>query len=197
MRLSRKGPVYQNAPREYRVMRAYGLPTRYWDVSVEDGRALSKHLRTIGFTRQYNNKVLQVPVPKQKALVDELLNDEAALRTSRIIGIGSVPTDELALALAAAIMRRACDLRLRPLCVSADQYPHDLAREPDVVVLHNIMPDCHAMRLQVCRDWLARFDDTLRIIVVAGADPYTFCHTRLFCPLDAAVYLEGELREDI
>ena len=197
MRLSRKGPVYQSAPRENRIMRAYGLPTRYWDVSVEDGRALTKNLRTIGFTRQYNNKVLQVPVPKQKKLVDALLADEAALRESRIIGIGSVPTDELALALVAAVMRRARELKLRPLCISTSQYPSEVAHEPDVVALHNLTPDCNAMRVQLCRDWLERFDDTLRIVVVAGADPYTFCHTRLFCPLDAAVYLEGELREDI
>ena len=197
MRLPRKGPVYESAPREYRLMRAYGLPSRYWDVSVEDGRALTKHVRTIGYTRPYNNKLLQVTVPKQKELIEELLTSEAALRKSRTIGIGSVPTDELAMALVAAIMRRTRELKMRPLCLSMSQYPSDVSHEPDVVVLHNLMPDCHSMRVQVCRDWLDRFDDTLRIIVVAGSDPYTFCHTRLFCPLDAALYLEGELREDL
>jgi hypothetical protein len=71
----------------------------------------------------------------------------------------------------------------------------------DVVILHNMTAECHAARAHACRDWLDRFDDTLRFVIVAGCDPYTFSHTRLFCPLfcplDDFLYLEGELREDV
>lgn len=198
MRLARKGPVYRGASPDDRVLRAHGLPSRYWEVTVEEGKALAEKVRTIGIPRAWRNTVHQVTAVRQRKLIAELLTDAAALRRSRVIGIGSSPTDELAMGLAAAIVQRARELKLRPLCLSMRRHPdEDVAAEPDVVVLHNMTAECHAARADRCRDWLDRFDDTLRFVVVAGCDPYTFSHTRLFCPLDDFLYLEGELREDV
>jgi hypothetical protein len=198
MRLPRKGPAYEKASRDDRVMRAHGLPTRYWDVTVQDGRALRQHVRTIGITRAYNNKALSIAATRQRHLLDSLLTEASALSESRVVVVGAVPTDELGMTLAAALMRRTRELGKRPMCISMRRNPSDdVTTEPDVVVLHNMTVECHSMRAQVCRDWLDRFDDTLRVVVVGGTDPYTFCHTRLFCPLDGAIYLEGELREDV
>lgn len=197
MRLSRKGPVYREAPQDDRVLRAHGLPTRYWDVTVEEGQRLAEQVRTIGIPRAWRNTVHQVTAVRQRKLIASLLTDRDALRRSQVIGIGSSPTDELGMALAAAIVRRARDLKLRPLCISMRRGLEDVSVEPDVVILHNMTAECHAARAHLCRDWLDRFDDTLRFVVVAGCDPYTFSHTRLFCPLDDFLYLEGELREDV
>jgi len=198
MRLARKGPVYRDASPDDRLLRAHGLPTRYWEVTVEDGKALAEKVRTIGIPRAWRNTVHQVTAPRQRKLITELLTDAAALRRSRVIGIGSTPTDELGMALAAALVKRTRELKLRPLCLSMRRNPsEEIAGEPDVVILHNMTADCHPSRAHVCRDWLERFDDTPRFVVVAGCDPYTFSHTRLFCPLDDFLYLEGELREDV
>lgn len=198
MRLARKGPAYQEASTEDRLMRAYGLPSRYWGVTVDASKELTKHVRSVGITRSYNNAAMTIGAARQKRALAGLLTDPEALSRSRIVVVGSVPTDELGMAVAAGVMRRTRELKKRPMCISMRRNPsEDVASEPDVVVLHNLTADCHAMRAQVCRDWLDRFDDTLRIVVVGGTDPYTFCHTRLFCPLDDGIYLEGELREDL
>jgi hypothetical protein len=198
MRLSRKGSVYEKAPPDDRVLRAHGLPTRYWDVTVEEGLRLADQVRTIGIPRAWRNTVHQVTAVRQRKLIARLLTEADALRRSQVIGVGSSPTDELGMALAAALVRRTRDLKLRPLCISMRRSPSDeVTGEPDVVILHNMTAECHAARAHACRDWLDRFDDTLRFVIVAGCDPYTFSHTRLFCPLDDFLYLEGELREDV
>lgn len=201
MRLSRKGPTYQAADTEARVMRAHGLPTRYWEVEAKDGSVLAG--RAVGITVSLpwvaGGAVRQITSTKQRELVRELFEDPAGLRRSYVLAVASEPTDELAMGLAAAVMRRAREVRLRPLCLPVRRGPDDVSitSDPDVVVLHNLPHDCHAMRAQICRDWLGWFDDTFRVVVVGGADPYWFAHKRLSYPVDGAVYLRGELRENL
>jgi hypothetical protein len=110
MRLSRKGSVYEKAPPDDRVLRAHGLPTRYWDVTVEEGLRLADQVRTIGIPRAWRNTVHQVTAVRQRKLIARLLTEADALRRSQVIGVGSSPTDELGMALAAALVRRTRDL---------------------------------------------------------------------------------------
>ena len=127
-----------------------------------------------------------------------LLRDPEALQRSFVLAIGSEPTDELGMVLAAGLMRRARELHLRPLAVQVRRGPDEVSTsDADLAVLYNVPHDCHQVRAQICRDWLEWFDDSFRVLVVAGGDPYTFCHTRLAFPVDAAIHLRGELREDV
>jgi len=182
-------------------MRAHGLPSRYWGIEPKDGPVLARRAVTIEVERPWVplGAVNQVSPTKQQEFIQKLLDDPQALRRSYVLVVASEPTDELAMGLAAALMRRARELRLRPLCVPVRRGCDEVStgHEPDVVVLHNLPHDCHQMRAQFCRDWLGWFDDTFRIVVVAGADPYWFAYRRLCHPIDGAVYLRGELREDL
>jgi hypothetical protein len=132
-------------------------------------------------------------------LIEELLTEPDALRRSYVLAIGSEPTDELAMSLAAMLLRRARAQSLRAVCVSMRKSPDEaaLSSDPDVAILHNLPHDCHQMRAQFCRDWLDWLDDSFRIVVIAGSCPYRFSHKRLAYPIDGGIYLCGELREDI
>lgn len=126
------------------------------------------------------------------------MSERDAFDRSYLLGIGSDPTDELAMSLAASLLHRARTLKLRTLCVSVRRGPDETqTTDPDVVVLHNLPHDCHQVRAQICRDWVDWFDDSFRILVVAGADPYRFLHGRLAHPVDGAIHLRGELRENV
>lgn len=177
------------------------MPSRYWSVDSRDGPVLAG--RAVGITIQRpwaaGGAVGQVTKVKQQELVQSLFDDPAGLRRSYVLVVASEPTDELAMGLAAALLRRAREARLRPLCLPVRRGPDDVSipGDPDVVVLHNLPHDCHAMRAQLCRDWLEWFDDSFRIVVVAGADPYWFAYERLSYPVDGAVYLRGELSENV
>jgi hypothetical protein len=121
------------------------------------------------------------------------------MRASYVLAIGSDPTDELGMTLAASLMRHAHALKLRAQCISVRQGPDQtqISGDPDVVILHNLPHDCHQVRAQVCRDWLEWYDDSFRVLVAAGCDPYTFAHRRLSYPVDSAIYLRGERHEDV
>lgn len=198
--MPKKGPAYRTASPEARVMRAYGLPSRYWDVEAGDGPVLAGRAITIELERPWVplGAITQVTPRRQQKLVQSLF-EEGGLKRSYVLVLASKPTDELAMAMAAAIVRQARKERLRPVCIPVRRGPDDtqIGHDPDVVVLHNLPHDCHQMRAQICRDWLGWFDDTFRVVVVSGADPYWFAHKRLGHPVDGAVYLQGELREDL
>lgn len=181
-------------------MRAQGLPSRYWDVTAAAAQALKHRTNSMVVPRPWVSEeaVRTVSAARQRALVTELFERPEALQRSFVLAVGSEPTDELAMVLAAGLMRRARDLRLRPRAVSVRRGPDDVSMsDADLVVLYNLPHDCHQVRAQICRDWLEWFDDSFRVLVVAGGDPYTFCHTRLAFPVDAAIHLRGELREDV
>lgn len=181
-----------------------GLPNRYWSVQPSDGRQLAGRLGSIGSKRSWldvSDRVREIGVPRQRKTLARLFDDDTAFDRSYVLGIGSEPTDGLAMTLAAAVMRRAQTLKLRPLCISMRERPDDtsLSFDPDVAILHNLPADCHQMRTQVCRDWLDLLDDSFRIVVVAGADPYSFVRRRLAYPIeiDAVLYLRGDVDEDV
>lgn len=181
-------------------MRALRLPSRYWNVQEADGPALVQRLGDISSNRSWQDaqiRLRQVSVARQKKTLGQLF--ESNPFGSRVIGIGSEPTDVLGMTLAAALLRRAQALRLKPLCISMAERPDALTGDPDVVILHNLMVDCHQMRRQICRDWLDRLDDSFRIVVVAGGEPYSFIRRQLSYPVEAddVLYLRGDADEDV
>jgi len=196
MDLPPKGPRYRAAAQEQRILRAYGLPSRYWERF--DTSHIASHLINLTADRPWlkGGQIQHISVRRQRELIGSLFETKQILESSRVLGIGAEPTDELAMGLAANLLRHTIAIKGRPLMIDM-RYPpsSELSIMPDVAFLHNLPQDCHQMRAQLCRDWLHRLDDTFRVVIVAGANPIEFFQRRLFYPLDAALYLRGELND--
>jgi hypothetical protein len=197
--MPRKGPSYRAGGSRAKLLRAQGVPTRYWSVTTDEAQHLRQRTFSIEIPRPWakGGASRYISPARQQSWIDELFADR--LTRSAIIAIGSEPTDELAMTLAASMLERARQLKLKPLCLSIQRAPgeQDVALDGDVVVLHNLTAESHQVRTQFCRDWLDWFDDSARIVVIGGQDPYRFFHQRLRLPLDYGLYLCGERHENI
>lgn len=199
MKLARKGPAYRASKKNERKLRVYGLPGRYW--SFRD-----RHIRGItSFTTDRpwapNEQPLTINPARQKAAIDKFFTTDALAVTSPVVAVGSEPTDELGLIFGAAIMSRALDLthptegrKLRPAMINVARSPAhtEINGDPDVVVFWNVKGDSAPIRTDACRDWLARFDDCFRVLIVAGSTPAHFFYNRLHWEPDVSLYFRGE-----
>ena len=203
----RKGPIHEVANAKERKFRVRGVPSRYLRFTNDDTLALFRaaavptekrnpaKLRGFTYEREWakGGQSMHVTVDRQKVVLDEIFNHEALQRTAPIVGVGTYPTDHLGIKFGAAVCRRASDLGLRPMMINTKNNPSmTIPHEPDVVVLYNITNDCDAYKATKCRDWISNFEDTFVIVVVAGADPVTFFHTRLHMHIDTALYFRGD-----
>lgn len=194
---ARKGSCYQEADQTGRILKARGLPARYLGVDKAQALKLAGRIGSVLVPRPWakQEQPRHVSVQKQRAWVDGLLLGDG-LERSQVVGVGCEPTDELGMVLVAGLMRQALDRRLRVKCIAPSKPPEPIGRV-DVLVLHGLIVDAHVVRVQFCRDWLLEHDDTCRVVVVGGADPYRFFYNRMFHPVDIALYLRGEQVEDL
>lgn len=197
MDLPPKGPRYRAAGPEQRLLRAYGLPSRYWE--RYDTVQICAHLVNLTADRPWikGGQIQHISTKRQRELIHDLFDGRNILDNARVLGIGAEPTDELGMAFAANLLRYTIALKARPLMIDLRQpLSLEISTMPDVVFLHNLPHDCHQVRAQLCRDWLQRFDDTFRVVVIAGANPIEFFQKRLFHPIDVALYLRGQLDDE-
>jgi hypothetical protein len=187
-----RGPRYRAATPEQRRLAICGVPSRYWHVTPID--TISQQIRSFTVERPWAayGKPLQVSAQRQRTVLNTLFGDEPWDECAMVIGIGSGPTDELAMTVGAEIVRSALsqNLKVRMRDLGAEG-PRDYNGQPHVLLLHNVHAASHAMRLQVCRDWLVHRDDTMRVVLCAG-NPVEFFQRHLRYPIDTALYLEGD-----
>jgi len=189
---TRKGPLYENMVQDERILRSFGVPSRYVRSKREDlGRMFS-----VTMDRDWvrNAESLKISVAQQNEVIEGLFAGKLLLQESLIIGVGSEPTDHCGMVFGAALCRRAYDMGLRPKMINTRRNPGEVQfnQPPDLVVFYGAKSDCNVFRADVCRDWLSFFDDTFLVMIVAGTNPMSFFYNRLHSSLDAALYFQGD-----
>lgn len=172
----RGGQFLNGASQEERVLYAAGVPRRYWNVSESDVRLSDFATDNATFYAS-----------RQREYLTELLKPENMARP-RVIGIGSTPTDDAAMAIAALLMKTAIEHSVQAMMVNLAR-PLDTDYGPDLLVLHNVTLDSPAHRIAACRDWLTSYTEALRVVVVAGVNPVEFFDTKLRLDFDVPLYV--------
>lgn len=195
--MPRKGPIYETLDQTERVLRAYGVPSRYLRCTRKDIDKLNMH--TVTFEREWLPKdkaVLSLSPTKQRRVVSEIFDDNSFKVSSGIVGVGSDPTDGPGMTFGAAVCRHVHEQGKRPMMINTRRAPGATIEEtmttmPDVAVLYNIKTDSGSFRTDSCKDWLTILDDVFTVLIVGGTDPITFFYRRLHHPLDGALYFAG------
>lgn len=116
----------------------------------------------------------------QRNSLDDFLEDPAK---PRIYAVGSEPDGERAKYFAAFLLYQY--LKSNPLGIARwyNLYDRtDLIREQvpcKFLVISEVYSKMSTWRLEKVRDLLAHYDDIPRILVIAGADPVSFCYSEL------------------
>lgn len=181
--------TYNTASEAEKKLYMSGVPKKYWDVkgqSIEFSHLIKRqsfrHLR-ISAGEQGNawHKLVESPIVPQS------------------ICIASAPTDHQAMLFASYFVKTKLDEWWRdPMShkyarfVNSNVFPSTFIKEnpqsPKIIVVYNIMEDAPAQRLQVIRDYLTGFPDSIRIAVVGSGtgNPIDFMWDSLH--LDADQY---------
>lgn len=61
-----------------------------------------------------------------------------------------------------------------------------------MLVLSNLTVDSTQSKLEKARDLLEYYSNIPRIVVIAGTDPMSFLCGKLYCPVNAMVYIQGK-----
>ena len=160
-------------------MWAAGVPERYWHATEDQ----------IAFT-EFQTGTKGVTVKSQREIFQSLL-DGSALSENTVIGIGSAPSDDLAMAAGSLIVQSALDTD-----VSVDMLDVGFARlddlpKADAVLLHNVTVDMDPPRMRHVRDLLRAFEGMTRIVLYAGPSPIEFFEEKLRHHIDAGLYVRS------
>lgn len=183
MAFRRKTSAWHRADFEQKKLFTAGVPERYWGAAVEqfcfvpfrsDDREISEH--------------------RQRQTLEHLLTGDG-LQENAIVGIGSAPTDDLALAFASTLVKAALQQDLRVEMLDASQYLKlDDPPPLDVVLLHNVNIDSDPMRIRQARDILRCYEGSFRAVAYAGPAPREFFDHKLRYHLDSAFWLQSLAR---
>jgi hypothetical protein len=148
--------------------------------------------RTIKIGATYKDKHLRFNSVVQKAVLNKLLTLKPPY-PPYVIGISSVPNDVLALEVAGYINYALVSNNnaLRWLWWNSYKYVmHQDDNDMDVLFLHNITP-YKSDRSQRIRDILTHFNNSLRIVVIAGTDALDYFDNFLHSGLSALIHITG------
>lgn len=178
--MRRKTKGYHKASKRERMYFFSGIPERYW---------ASLQYKLAPIIVEDRDGITKVSVARQEKDVASL---KKPLDRAAVIGIGSAPSDDAAMAVASDVAKELIARRLRVEYIDLGdwsiRYQVDNERLPDMVVIHNLMIDSPPQRLMHARDWAHWADGTLCMIVVAGTDPVTFFRDKLRMRLDIPLF---------
>ncbi len=149
-------------------------------------------------------KTRRVLKKTQLAHFDRFMEHPFAL--PQIVAVSSFPNDGKAKMLAAYMMQRAYKAHISgkfrltrsrhlPIWHTLHGGYYDNLRDgrseekPSLLVLSNITQDSTQVKFEKLRDLLEMYNDIPRIIVMTSNDPLTIANTRLFMPINTALYL--------
>jgi len=181
----RKTVDYYKASPAEKILYLAGIPKRYWHID-----------HSILVPRPIVTERTVINAERQQEWLDKMQEPEKL--SGVIIGIGSDPTDDLALAAGFSAVRSMVQQRSDTgdvLVVDPANTQYDTMINPKIVMIHNVTVDSTRPRVQDVRDWLRCYEGVPRIVAVAGMDPVTFFDTRLYSILHYALYFEGKLTQ--
>lgn len=200
-----RGPRWQRATSEQRLLLLEGIGSRYWSPLTTDPRFVTfKYEDSKGKEHTLDRK-------RQLAAFKTLCKDPEALLEERLIAVGALDIDEQSMHVAVDIARPYIaqpDSRLHAKVVDLGAVPekneHDTegknigapwwrAFESAAVVLHhNITPRCDDDRWTLLRDLIERSTEATHIIVCAGLEPSDFMVDRLYMRPDVMLLTDGQ-----
>lgn len=141
----------------------------------------------------------------EKLQIDSLATFEQNTKFPGIFAIGGNPDDARAKYFAAYLTHlhmqangAASHVIWEPIYGG---FENRLLSKPDenvsMLVLYNLTPEATATKLEKTRDLLEHYSNIPRVIVLAGGDPVSFLCGRLHVPLNAIVYLQGQVLNTI
>ncbi len=75
-------------------------------------------------------------------------------------------------------------------------FENKLLKEPkdgiSMLVLSNLTVDSTAVKMEKARDLLEYYSNIPRVVVCTGTDPMSFLCCKLYCPINAMVYIQGK-----
>jgi hypothetical protein len=140
---------------------------------------------------ELNHKIIE-PTVQDHSLASFL--DEPY--TPMIYGVGGNPDDTKAKLFAAYLLAAHCKHQkgdANPWWINLtggfdNQWISGDKSRPSLIVLANLTPQSTNQKLEKARDIIETHPDVPRIIVVAGADPFTFLVSRLHVPVNGLAY---------
>lgn len=182
--------TFQKAKEDDKLLYISGVPQKYWNVVGHDIEFTSFSKRTLNHHKTLTSK-------DQGKAWNKLMGE---LTAPRIVCIASAPSDHQAMSFAAYLAKvKLVTMEDNPMAykavrfVNSNVYPSTFSKEHpadtcSVVIIHNVMEDVPDDRLQIVRDYLTNFPDSLRVLVVGSmsGNPIDFMWDRL--RLDADLY---------
>ncbi len=152
-----------------------GIPRRFWRLKDHELRFGNLKIMKENLSAAVQRQHLQA------AIVEP---------ARQLIVLGSVPSDEAALAAAFWVLhtvvsrsvvdpRRYASYRTAVVDAQNAKLREQDRDHPRFLLFHNILDRCSDARAERVRDWLVTFRNSVRLVVVASNNPYTFCTQRL------------------
>jgi hypothetical protein len=124
----------------------------------------------------------------------KLTQDHNELSNNYIIGIGSEPTEYAAMQFGCSIAKQAikriydCKEPYKIEIINSCELQELRSDSLDILVIYNILQQATFDRIQAIRDAVEKYENALRIIIIAGSDPVSFFSNKLHLSLDGAFY---------
>lgn len=205
-----RGPRWERATREERLLLLEGIPSRYW-------KAMEKLPRFLPFEWiKPDGKAIKLTGARQRAAYLSMLKDTDLAVEAGLVIIGARDTDNQALHAAIDLARpffglregsrltaKMVDLGSVPDLDDTDNEGDNIGRpwwraaeEACIRIYHNILPEGDMDRLELLRDMVVAASETTHIIVVAGQNPATFAVEHLRMDPDVLFYTDGRASKE-
>jgi len=164
-----------------------GVQRNYWDCSIDNLEPST----VIAEIPHFNEtKKITITAQEQQIWLNHInKNTPESLQLPYLLVVGSSPTDEAGLTLAYHFMAKAQNNLMSPVSIDimCPEITLKEVNDPQFFVIKNITQEASWDRIFKARDYIERYDNFFRIVVVAG-EPLNFCLTKIRKEPDAVLY---------
>lgn len=183
-----RGPEYHRATYEQKAQFDAGVSPRYWDVCLKD---------FVDRFAQFQRPSMQIVTDAAQQEKLRHLLTEPGLQLAGTICAGSSPTNDLANAFGALIVRGCIEhgVKVETVDLGDEIVWYDSSDAPHVLVIRGLDVDSTKDTCDLARRMLYRADGLLSVLLVGGGEPSAFCENKLHVRADSYFYMLGEYRK--